>query len=90
VVSFDNFSHLWLLEQIPMDKAMLRKWLEAGYIDEGTRFESRAGTPQGGIASPVIANMALDGLEACHRRLSGATGTRVSFCNPHSQPQHSS
>jgi RNA-directed DNA polymerase len=47
-----------------MDKAMLRKWLEAGYIDEGTRFESRAGTPQGGIASPVIANMALDGLEA--------------------------
>lgn len=61
---FDNFSHLWLQEQIPMDKVILRKWLEAGYIDEGTLFESRAGTPQGGIASPVIANMALDGLEA--------------------------
>jgi RNA-directed DNA polymerase len=61
---FDNFSHPWLREHIPMDKAILRKWLEAGYIDEGTRFESRAGTPQGGIASPVIANIALDGLEA--------------------------
>ncbi|MEM5353431.1 group II intron reverse transcriptase/maturase [Paraburkholderia caribensis] len=61
---FDNFSHSWFLQHIPMDKAVLRKWLEAGYIDEGTLFESRAGTPQGGIISPVIANMALDGLEA--------------------------
>jgi RNA-directed DNA polymerase len=61
---FDNFSHSWFLEHIPMDKVILRKWLQAGYIDEGTRFETRAGTPQGGIVSPVIANMALDGLEA--------------------------
>ncbi|WP_266233969.1 group II intron reverse transcriptase/maturase [Paraburkholderia sp. CNPSo 3076] len=61
---FDNFSHSWFLKHIPMDKVILRKWLEAGYIDEGTLFESRAGTPQGGIISPVIANMALDGLEA--------------------------
>lgn len=61
---FDNFSHPWLLEHIPMDKGILRKWLEAGYIDEGTLFETLAGTPQGGIISPVVANMALDGLEA--------------------------
>ena len=61
---FDNFSHSWFLENIPMDKEILRKWLEAGYIDEGTLFESRTGTPQGGIISPVIANIALDGLEA--------------------------
>ncbi|MDR6495190.1 RNA-directed DNA polymerase [Paraburkholderia terricola] len=61
---FDNFSHSWLLENIPMDKEVLRKWLQAGYIDEGTLFESQAGTPQGGVISPVIANMALDGLEA--------------------------
>lgn len=61
---FDNFSHSWFLENIPMDKEVLRKWLQAGYIDEGTLFETRAGTPQGGIISPVIANMALDGLEA--------------------------
>ncbi|MBI5277796.1 MAG: group II intron reverse transcriptase/maturase [Burkholderiales bacterium] len=61
---FDNFSHSWILEHIPMDKVILRQWLEAGYVDEGFLFETRAGTPQGGIISPVIANMTLDGLEA--------------------------
>jgi RNA-directed DNA polymerase len=61
---FDNFSHAWILEHVPMDKAILRRWLQAGFIDEGTLFETSAGTPQGGIISPVIANMALDGLEA--------------------------
>lgn len=61
---FDNFSHSWILKYIQMDKEVLGKWLQAGYIDEGTLFESRAGTPRGGVISPVIANMALDGLEA--------------------------
>src|ERR1700737_1981771 len=61
---FDNISHEWLLQNIPMDKTVLRRWLQAGYIDEGTLFATEAGTPQGGIASPVIANMTLDGLEA--------------------------
>jgi retron-type reverse transcriptase len=61
---FDSFSHPWLREHVPMDKAVLQRWLQAGYIDEGTLFETSAGTPQGGIVSPVIANMALDGLEA--------------------------
>jgi RNA-directed DNA polymerase len=61
---FDSFSHLWLLEHVTMDKAVLQRWLQAGYIDEGTLFETSAGTPQGGIISPVIANRALDGLEA--------------------------
>ena len=70
---FDNFSHAWFLEHIPMDKAVLRKWLEAGYVDEGSLFETRAGTPQGGVISPVIANMALDGLEAAVHASSGDT-----------------
>src|SRR5215217_4868120 len=61
---FDNFSHEWILENIPMDKTILRQWLQAGFIDEGTLFATEAGTPQGGIISPVIANMTLDGLEA--------------------------
>lgn len=64
---FDNFSHAWILEHVPMDKAILRRWLETGYVDEGILFETSAGTPQGGIISPVIANMALDGLEAALR-----------------------
>ncbi|NMM04598.1 group II intron reverse transcriptase/maturase [Paraburkholderia sp. RP-4-7] len=61
---FDNFSHDWILKHIPMDKEVLRRWLKAGFIDKGTLFATEAGTPQGGIISPVIANMTLDGLEA--------------------------
>ena len=60
---FDNISHDWLLRNITMDKVVLRKWLEAGYVEKGTLFAAEAGTPQGGIISPVLANLTLDGLE---------------------------
>lgn len=60
---FDNIDHEWLMANIPMEKAILRKWLRAGYMEKGQSFHTEAGTPQGGIASPVLANMALDGLE---------------------------
>lgn len=65
---FDRISHSWLQEYIPMDKIILRKWLAAGYMEEGIVYPTEAGTPQGGIASPVLANMALDGLEAVARK----------------------
>ncbi len=61
---FDTISHDWLLANIPMDKLILRKWLKAGFIYNGVWSATKAGTPQGGIISPVLANMALDGLEA--------------------------
>ncbi len=70
---FDNFGHEWLHKHIPMDKQILRRWLQAGYVDEGTLFATTAGTPQGGIISPVIANMALDGLEAAVYASVGST-----------------
>jgi RNA-directed DNA polymerase len=73
---FDNFSHSWFLQHIPMDKAVLRQWLEAGYVDEGSLFETQAGTPQGGVISPVIANMALDGLENAVRASTGSDRAR--------------
>ena len=60
---FDNISHDWLIANVPMDKAILRKWLKAGFMDKGILFPTEAGTPQGGIISPILANMALDGLE---------------------------
>ncbi|HFX2805490.1 TPA: group II intron reverse transcriptase/maturase [Pseudomonas aeruginosa] len=60
---FDNISHDWLAENIPMDKAILKSWLKAGYVESGSLFPTEAGTPQGGIISPVLANMALDGLQ---------------------------
>ena len=61
---FDGISHDWLLAHVPMDKKILRKWLKAGYVEKGHLFPTDAGTPQGGIISPTLANMALDGLEA--------------------------
>jgi RNA-directed DNA polymerase len=61
---FDELSHDWLLAHIPMDKAILHKWLKAGYMERNVLYPTEAGTPQGAICSPVIANMALDGLEA--------------------------
>ncbi len=60
---FDRISHPWLLANVPMEKAVLRQWLEAGYMEEGAWHPTEDGTPQGGIISPVLANRALDGLE---------------------------
>jgi RNA-directed DNA polymerase len=66
---FDEISHEWLLAHIPMDKRILKQWLKAGYIERKTFHHTEAGTPQGGIASPVLANLTLDGLEALIDRL---------------------
>ena len=61
---FDRISHNWLLAHAPMDKTILRKWLKAGFIEKRVLKATEEGTPQGGICSPVLANFALDGLEA--------------------------
>jgi RNA-directed DNA polymerase len=61
---FDNISFEWLMEHIPIEKRILKQWLRCGYIDRGVFYETEDGTPQGGVASPVLANIALDGLEA--------------------------
>lgn len=60
---FDNISHEWLLNNIPMETSILRRWLRAGYMEQHILHPTEEGTPQGGIISPVLANMALDGLE---------------------------
>jgi RNA-directed DNA polymerase len=60
---FDKISHGWLLTHIPMEKTILKKWLKAGFIDKYVLHATEEGTPQGGICSPVLANLALDGLE---------------------------
>lgn len=60
---FDNISMDWLMQNIPLEKRILRQWLEAGYVEKGFHFPTRKRTPQGGIISPTLANMTLDGLE---------------------------
>ncbi|EKO1959581.1 group II intron reverse transcriptase/maturase [Salmonella enterica] len=60
---FDQISHEWLRDHVAMDKSVLEKWLSAGYMEVGKIYPTEVGTPQGGCASPVLANMALDGLE---------------------------
>ncbi|CAL8472936.1 group II intron reverse transcriptase/maturase [Caballeronia sp. S22] len=60
---FDWINHDWLIANVPMDIGVLRKWLKAGLIYKGQLRATEAGTPQGGIISPTLANMTLDGLE---------------------------
>lgn len=60
---FDKISHEWLLEHIPMDKVILKKWLKCGYVENGTLFPTNEGTPQGGLISPTLLNLTMKGLE---------------------------
>ncbi|HEV8718323.1 MAG TPA: group II intron reverse transcriptase/maturase [Candidatus Binatia bacterium] len=61
---FDHIAFSWIEEHIPMNKRILAKWLRCGLIDHGAWYPTTAGVPQGGIISPVISNLVLDGLEA--------------------------
>lgn len=60
---FDEISHDWLVANVPMDEAILRRWLKAGYLYNRVFHSTEAGTPQGGIVSPTLMNLTLDGLE---------------------------
>ena len=60
---FERISQEWLLAHLPREKSIRRKWLKAGFIEKQVWHPTEEGTPQGGICSPVLANLALDGLE---------------------------
>ena len=60
---FDRIDHDWLLSHVPTDKEMLQGWLKSGYLEKSVFYPTEEGAPQGGIISPVLANLALDGLE---------------------------
>jgi RNA-directed DNA polymerase len=61
---FDHISHDWLLQNVIIDARMLRRWLGAGVIEKNVFHITDEGTPQGGIISPTLANITLDGIEA--------------------------
>ena len=63
---FDNINHQKLLSKIkcfPKCRRQIKAWLKSGIIDKGTFTRSESGTPQGGVLSPLLANIALHGLE---------------------------
>ena len=49
---FDNIHFDWLLQNIPMNKRILKAWLECGFIEERKSFPTTQGVPQGGIITP--------------------------------------
>jgi len=67
---FDHINHKALLDKLgtfPSLRRTVRAWLKAGIFDGGTLFPTAEGTPQGGVISPLLANIALHGLSASVR-----------------------
>ena len=63
---FDRINHAKLLQKVktfPKVRRQLRAWLKAGILDKGKTIFPKEGTPQGGICSPLLANIALHGME---------------------------
>ncbi len=63
--AFDHIGHQYLLDAIGdfPAKTLIKQWLKAGYVEMGHYHRTEAGTPQGGVVSPLLANIALHGLE---------------------------
>ncbi|WP_287257318.1 reverse transcriptase/maturase family protein, partial [Moorena sp. SIO4E2] len=63
---FDKINHDALLQKLntyPSIRRLIKSWLKAGVMDNGTFSPTNEGTPQGGIISPLLANIALHGME---------------------------
>ena len=77
---FDEINHDWILDKIPLNKTILRKWLKTGYIENKRLFPTPKGTQQGSIISPTIMNMVLDGMEtALKMQFPRWKGQKVNF-----------
>jgi RNA-directed DNA polymerase len=71
---FDRIDQQALLEKIntsPHFTRPIREWLKAGVVDNGICMPTEVGTPQGGVVSPLLANIALHGLEDVVKKAGG-------------------
>lgn len=79
---FDNIDHQKLLSKLntyPSMKRMIRNWLKAGFMDGQDIFPTQAGTPQGGVISPLLANIALHGMEEVIKEYANTLPTRRGY-----------
>lgn len=63
--AFDHIDHEFLLKAIEgfPARGLIKQWLKAGFVEGGIKKDTTAGTPQGGVISPLLANIALHGME---------------------------
>jgi RNA-directed DNA polymerase len=63
--AFDNISHDYVLRALGFTpgRELIKQWLKAGYVEAEIFHATEAGVPQGGIISPLISNIALDGMQ---------------------------
>ena len=76
---FDRLDQEALLAKVhpsPWLRRQLRAWLKAGVLDQGTLFPTEAGTRQGSPLSPLLANIALHGLETAFHKAFPRRGSR--------------
>src|SRR6516225_12020015 len=66
MASFDNICQGFILKAIGdvPGRALIEQWLQAGYLEDGRYHDTPTGTPQGGVISPLLLNIALHGMEA--------------------------
>ncbi len=76
---FDTIGHQWLIDNIQLDKRMMKQWLGCGFMDKGLFYKTDEGTPQGGIISPTLMLLTLAGLEQQIKSLGQKKGYRVNF-----------
>ena len=76
---FEKIDHNWLLNHTPMEKKLLSSWLRAGIMERDQYKRVEAGTPQGGILSPLLANIALDGMERLVKEAKNLQGKKINM-----------
>jgi RNA-directed DNA polymerase len=74
--AFDRIGHDHLMRMLGSFPArgMIRQWLKAGVVENGRLSRTEEGTPQGGVISPVLLNIALHGMETAAGARYGADG----------------